>query len=169
MTFKRILAGLMVGCGVLGAAAAVVNHGPAASLGRVFYAVADANCVQVDYDPNQIQFAYDPNQIDGHLIGVVECTAGIKFNQEGDWCDSEGDPVTIALATSPAWVSMTVVEEFQQFTLAGQAPMPGVYYVTLELVDAPVGSTPATRTATVILHVHTRPNTAPSVRLLNSL
>ena len=169
-TCKQTFLALVLGCGVLWSGVSVIaNYGPMASLGRVFYVIADANCVQTDYDPNQINFAYDPNQIQGHLLGVVECTAGIKFNQEGDWCDPEGDPVTITLQSSPAWVSLTVNPEFQSFTLAGMAPMLGVYYVTLELVDAPVGGSPATRTATIIFHAHSRPNVAPSVRLLKSL
>lgn len=169
-TFRQVVVAAVVGCGVLWAGCSLVaNYGPAVSLGRVFYAVADANCVQMDYDPNQIDFAYDPNQVQGHLIGVVECTAGIKFNQNGDWCDREGDPVTIKLKSGPEWVSMTVDRDFSMFTLAGMALSPGVYYVVLELVDVPIGGTPATRTATVILHAIARPNTAPAVRLVGSL
>jgi hypothetical protein len=168
--FKDLLImAVTAGVGVGAVGAVVQNLGPTIGLGRVFYVVADANCVQMDYDPNQIDFAYDPNQVQGHLIGVVECTAGVKFNQNGDWCDPEGDPVTITLQSGPDWVSMTVDPDFQQFTLAGMALSPGVYYVVLELVDTPIGGSPAIRTATVILHAMARPNTAPAVRLVGSL
>lgn len=145
----------IVGVLILGGIVVWATHG------RILYVVADANCVQVSIDPNTVDFPVNAElalQVRGALLPPAHARAG-KFNWRGRYCDPEGDPVTITLATAPAGMSLSF-EPGQIAVVAGELTA-GVHVIVFHLVDAPTNAPPAAADVTLLVKVDARPNTPP--------
>lgn len=139
---------------------AIVGYLAASAEGTTFAAIADGNCIEQPSLP--IPAGVDPNKIAGHLIDVLDVTAG-KFNRVGRFCDPQGFPVEVELLAAPAGFGVTIDVDAATWTIAGEIP-PGAWGIVARGRNVPRAGEPNDVIVTVYVRARPPINRRPILR-----